>query len=218
MRILIAIAVAASVTAPGMRIANSGDAVLIGSTSAGENGRDGARPLRLANGAPSASERVPNRAPSASDGPGTGLQAPALALGARSAPADAADAATRPAVRFEAVDVCVDAGDTPLAAYQFELAAEVGEITIVGVEGGEHAAFKERPPYYDPAARMNNRIIIAAFNTGQDLPTGKTRVARIHLQVGRETEPKYVVKLHTAASADGKRIPATVTVCAISGE
>ena len=129
----------------------------------------------------------------------------------------APDAATRPAVRFAAVDVCVDAGDTPLAAYQFELAAEVGEITIVGVEGGEHAAFKE-PPYYDPAALMNNRIIIAAFNTGKDLPTGKTRVARIHLQVGGETEPKYVVKLHTAASADGKRIPATVTVCAIRGE
>ena len=112
-------------------------------------------------------------------------------------------------VRFEAVDVYVDSRDQPLAAYQFELAAETGEIKIVGIEGGEHPAFRE-PPYYDPAALTKDRIIIAAFNTGQDLPRGRTRVARVHLQIVGETEPEYVIKLEVAASPEGKKVPASV--------
>ena len=119
------------------------------------------------------------------------------------------DAAT--AVRFEAVDIYVDSGDTPLAAYQFEFAAETGAITIVGIEGGEHAAFKE-PPYYDPAALMNHRVIIAAFSTGPDLPKARSRVARIHLRVSGDVEPEYIVKLEVAASPDGQRIPAKAGV------
>ena len=116
-----------------------------------------------------------------------------------------------PAVRFEAVDVYVDSGKGELAAYQFELAAEVGEVKIVGIEGGEHAAFTD-PPYYDPAALAHNRVIIAAFNTGADLPTGNTRVARIHVQVTGPEAPQYAVKLHVAASGDGKEIQATASV------
>ena len=114
-------------------------------------------------------------------------------------------------VRFEAVDIYMDSKDEPLAAYQFEFAAETGEIKIVGIEGGEHPAFKE-PPYYDPEALAQNRIIIAAFDTGKDLPAGKTRVARLHVEVIGEPEPEYVVKLDVAASAEGKKIPATVTL------
>ncbi len=119
------------------------------------------------------------------------------------------DAAT--AVRFEAVDIYVDSGDRPLAAYQFEFAAETGAITIVGIEGGDHAAFKE-PPYYDPVALMNHRVIIAAFSTGPDLPKGRSRVARIHVRVSGDIEPEYIVKLEVAASADGERIPAKALV------
>lgn len=114
-------------------------------------------------------------------------------------------------VRFEAVDVFVDSAEQPLAAYQFEFAAETGEVKIVGIEGGEHAAFRE-PPYYDPAALAQHRAIIAAFHTGADLPTGKTRVARIHVQVTGAAEPGYVAELQVAASADGKEIPATLTL------
>lgn len=116
-----------------------------------------------------------------------------------------------PAVRFEAVEVYVDSGKAPLAAYQFELAAEVGEVTIVGIEGGEHAAFKE-PPYYDPAALRKHRVIIAAFSTGRDLPVGRTRVARIHVMVTGEVEPQYVIDLQVAAASDGKRIKAEATL------
>jgi len=113
-------------------------------------------------------------------------------------------------VRFEALDVFVDSGAKPLAAWQFELAAERGDVKIVGLEGGEHAAYRE-PPYYDPAALQNHRIIVAAFNTGRDLPAGRTRVARIHVQV-TGPEPEYAIRLAAAASPDGERIPATVTL------
>jgi hypothetical protein len=114
-------------------------------------------------------------------------------------------------VRFEAVEIYIDSKDEALAAYQFELSTKAGEIAIVGVEGGEHPAFKE-PPYYDPAALSNDRIIIAAFNTGKDLPKGRTRVATIHLQLTGETEPEYVLELDVAASASGNRIAANISL------
>jgi hypothetical protein len=117
---------------------------------------------------------------------------------------------TRPAIRFEAIDICIDSATQPLAAYQFELLADAASVKIVGVEGGEHPAFRE-PPYYDPAALSHNRIIIAAFNTGRDLPQGKTRVARLHLQVTGPA-PQYQTKLDAAATVEGKEIPATVSV------
>ena len=136
-----------------------------------------------------------------------------LALVCYLVPVEAQDEApaTQPAVRFGYVDVFVDSGTAKLAAYQFELKAAQGTIRIVGVEGGEHAAWKDAP-YYDPAALKRNRIIIAAFNTGRDLPSGRTRVARVHLQITGPTRPEYVAQLQTAASADGKRIPATLTI------
>ena len=119
-------------------------------------------------------------------------------------------AQTTAAVRFAAVNVYVDSADKPLAAYQFELTAASGSFKIVGVEGGEHAAFTP-PPYYDPAALSRDRIIIAAFNTGRDLPKGNTRVARIHVQISGNEDPQYVVKLTVAASMDGEKIAATAS-------
>ena len=85
-----------------------------------------------------------------------------------------AEPAVKPAaaVRFEAVEVDIDSGDKPLAVYQLELLDPTHSTVIVGIEGGEHAAFA-KPPYYDPAALSRNRVIIAAFNTGNELPTGK---------------------------------------------
>ena len=114
------------------------------------------------------------------------------------------------AVRFEAVDVFVDSGERPLAAYQFELTAEVGDVKIVGIEGGQHAAF-QHPPYYDEAAMHRDRVIIAAFNTGKHLPTGRTRVARLHVQVTGPQQPDYAIRLDVAATSDGGKIPATIS-------
>jgi len=113
-------------------------------------------------------------------------------------------------VRFTPLHIYLDSGQRQLAAFQFELKAIAGQIKIVGVEGGEHPAFQE-PPYYDPAALANNRIIIAAFNTGTDLPTGETRITTIHLQVIGDIEPEYQLDLTVAADTDGSEIPAEIT-------
>jgi hypothetical protein len=113
-------------------------------------------------------------------------------------------------VRFAPLHIYIDSGNKSLAAYQFELKAAAGQIKIVGVEGGRHEAFKEAP-YYDPAALAKDRIIIAAFSTGSDLPKGRTRIATIHLQIIGGTEPQYELKLTVAADSDAKEIPAEIT-------
>lgn len=120
-----------------------------------------------------------------------------------------------PAVWFLAFDIYVDSGATPLAAYQIEISASApgGAVTLVGVEGGEHAAFAH-PPYYDPAALHENalreRIVIAALSTEPDLPTGRTRVARLHVRASGAA-PSLTLKVETAGAADGRRIDATAT-------
>ncbi len=113
-------------------------------------------------------------------------------------------------VRFAPLDIYIDSGSRPLAAFQFELQAVAGHIEIVGVESGEHPAYKE-PPYYDPAALANDRIIIAAFNTGSELPTGRTRVATVHLAIYGDIEPEYRLELTVAGDIDGSEIPAEIT-------
>ncbi len=111
-------------------------------------------------------------------------------------------------VRFEAVDVFVDSGERPLAAYQFRLVDRSGRARIVGVEGGEHAAFRDAPRH-DPRALMGGTIIVAAFDTGEDLPVGRTRVARLHFEVRGERAdgPDYHVELEAAAASDETKIP-----------
>ncbi len=128
-------------------------------------------------------------------------------LARQSAPGEPSDES---AVRFSPLHIYIDSGNQSLAAYQFELKATAGQIKVVGVEGGEHQAFKEAP-YYDPAALANDRIIIAAFNTGRELPKAKTRIATIHLQITGDVEPEYELKLVVAADENGKEIPAEIS-------
>ena len=116
----------------------------------------------------------------------------------------------QPGVRFAPLHIYLDSGNRNLAAYQFELKAAAGQIKIVGVESSGHKAFKEAP-YYDPAALAKDRIIIAAFSTGSDLPKGRTRIATIHLQIAGDVEPQYELKLIVAADADAKETPAEIT-------
>ena len=49
------------------------------------------------------------------------------------------------AVRFQAVDIFIDAGTQPLAAYQLEVLCDAAEAKIVGVEGGEAESYKIAP-------------------------------------------------------------------------
>ena len=124
--------------------------------------------------------------------------------------------ATEPATsstRFEAVDVLIDPGGTPLAAYQLEFVADADRVKLVGVEGGDHAAFRD-PPYYDPAALSRSRVILAALSTDSNLPNGKTRVARLHLQIDGVGEPSFEAKVMVAASADERAIAAATAAVA----
>lgn len=118
--------------------------------------------------------------------------------------------------RFEAIDVFVDSGNQRLAAWQLELKSTASDMQIVGIEGGEHPAFAE-PPYYDARAMNNNRVIIAAFNTGDNLPSGRSRVARIHVQVRGAGARTWLSELTTSATADGTKIRAEISIAKAEG-
>jgi hypothetical protein len=111
---------------------------------------------------------------------------------------------------FAAFDVFVDSGSQALAAWQFEWLVPGGGARIVGVEGGEHAAFAPAP-YYDPAALQGGRILVAAFSTAADLPHGRTRVARLHLMIDQGRTPEFAVRLQACAGSDGADLTADIT-------
>jgi len=114
---------------------------------------------------------------------------------------------TNGAIRFATIDIFVDSKEEILAAYQLEWSSESSDAKIVGIEGGENAAFTE-PPYYDPKAIQQERIILAAFSTAEPktLPTGKTRIATIHLQLSGNKALDSRIRSARAARPDGKKI------------
>jgi|SRR5690606_13056592 len=115
---------------------------------------------------------------------------------------------------FDVVDVYVDS-DRPLAAWQFELEETGGRMQVVGVEGGDAAPFADAP-YYDRAAvdgGTADRIIVASFSTrsAAELPSGRTRVARVHVRLGAGAEPDYRLTLTAAGASDGSPIDAEIS-------
>ena len=114
-------------------------------------------------------------------------------------------------VRFEAIDVIVDTGQVPLAAWQFEIQSRSPGVEIVGIEGGEHEAFAD-PPYYDPRAMNNDRVILAAFSTADELPHGRSRIARLHLQLEGPGPREFEVQVNVMATVGGEPIPATASI------
>lgn len=122
--------------------------------------------------------------------------------------------APRPfASRYEAFDLFIDSGAATLAAYQIDLQAAGQSVVIVGIEGGEPAPFKQ-PPYYDPKAMQHERVILAALSTAKaaDLPTGRVRVARVHVQITGSVRPDWTCTLVTAGNAAGDKIAATAQI------
>jgi len=116
-------------------------------------------------------------------------------------------------VRFEAVDILVDSAEQSLAAWQLELTSRQPGVEIVGIEGGDHPAFRN-PPYYDPRAMSSNRVILAAFQVRNDdgLPTGRQRVARVHVQVTGIDDRVWTGRLTAAVNADGQPIAASIRI------
>jgi hypothetical protein len=115
------------------------------------------------------------------------------------------------------VDVLVDSGSKRLGAYQVEV--ETKGAMIVGLEGGESKAFAAAP-YYDPAALQGHKIVVAAFSTDAELPTGLTRVARLHLMRndGQGGMPALTEKLVVATDGEGNVVDAKLTLRAMQGD
>jgi len=136
-----------------------------------------------------------------------------LVLGLAVATADAvrADAPDAARVRFVRVAIYIHSGVRALAAWQVEVVVRAGDVEVVGVEGGEHPAYAE-PAYYDPAALRQHRLVLAAFDTGTNLPTGRTRVATLHLMVRGAAAPELEARLVVAADPDGRSFDAAVTI------
>jgi len=111
-------------------------------------------------------------------------------------------------VKFATVDIYIDTRGVPLAAYQVEL--RTGTASVVGIEGGDASPFKPAP-YYDPRALSQNRVIIAAYGLDSEPPTGRTRVARVHLQYASEAAIDCTATLDVTGGVNGLPIVATVS-------
>jgi hypothetical protein len=111
-------------------------------------------------------------------------------------------------IRFRPVDVVIDTGAQPLAAYQLELSYDQEVTRLVGIEGGE-GPFNPAP-YYDPRGLEGGRVVIAAFTTNGNPPAGRIRVARIHLAYEGEAAPVLDSRLVLAATVGGVRVDAAL--------
>lgn len=129
------------------------------------------------------------------------------------APAQDGAAANAGASRFTVVDVMVDSGAERLAAYQVELSATNGAVKIVGIEGGEQTAFI-KPPYYDPAAMQQERVVLGAFSTAttEQLPRGVVRVASVHCMMAGDAKPTFTARVAAAATSGGRPISVQINV------
>src|SRR5258708_35576134 len=80
----------------------------------------------------------------------------------------AADGESR--IRVRALDLFVDSGSSPLAAYQLKCLATNGVVSITGIERREHLAFTP-PPHPDRKSMQHEPVILAASNTGAPQPS-----------------------------------------------
>jgi hypothetical protein len=113
--------------------------------------------------------------------------------------------------RFAAVDVYLDSAE-PVAAWQFEFSSRSGK--IVGVENGESEAFGGTPYYDREAVQLGtaDRIVVADFSLAgtSRLPSGRVRVATLHLVLDAASDPEFDVGLVTAVTRDGVTIDASI--------
>jgi hypothetical protein len=133
-------------------------------------------------------------------------------LGAEGNDAEPKPAKPQTSSKFTHVDLYLDPKGAPLAAWQLEFTAEMGNVSLVGIETGDHSAYSSKPPYYDPAALAGNRILLADFTLDPNPPKEKTRIARLMLEVKGDAVPQYATKLITAANSEGNRITADLTL------
>ena len=123
----------------------------------------------------------------------------------------AAEPTTAPSApaRFVTADVIVQS-PRPLAAWRVELKSAGGNAQIVGVEGGAQKQAYRDPPYYDPEALANSRIILGSFSTEKQPPQGEVHVARVHLRLTGDGAISVIAI--EAVGTDLKPIPVTAVV------
>ena len=112
----------------------------------------------------------------------------------------------RQETRFVTLEVFIDSQANKLAAWQLEVEDTEGRAQLVGIEGGDHPAYQD-PPAYDPKALQGGKVILASFQLAEDLPQGRTRVARLSFAIEGPKEPVFVCTPIVAAQADGQEIP-----------
>lgn len=116
-------------------------------------------------------------------------------------------------VRFTSVDVFIESSE-PVAAWQLEFAASNNAMQVVGVENGDSRAF-DGPPYYDREAVEQgraDRIVIADYSLEDEslLPSGRIRVATVHVMLSGDAEPEFDTRLIVATSYRGSRVNAEI--------
>ena len=114
---------------------------------------------------------------------------------------------------FAVFDVFVDSGAEHLAAYQLKISDEKAAVKILSVEGGEHASFAQ-PPKFDGKAIQRDVIKIAAFSLDarEKLPSGRVRVASLHVEIGPGLTPDWKAVVEAAGGAGGTKISAAVSI------
>ena len=115
-------------------------------------------------------------------------------------------------LRFAAVDIYLTSND-PIAAWQFELSDRHSAMRVVGIEQGDSKAY-DRPPYYDrEAVRLGtaDRVIVADYSLAGagELPTGRTRIATIHVTL--QGEQSLQLLLVTATDHGGATVDASIS-------
>lgn len=117
---------------------------------------------------------------------------------------------------FARVEIYIDTKGLPLAAWQVELVCDTKKAKITGVEGDDTKAYGNAP-YYDPAALQGGRIILAAFTTADNPPSGRIRVATVEMYE-EGANPDYSAKLIVAGGPGGQKIDATIEVVRRGGK
>ena len=108
---------------------------------------------------------------------------------------------------FRVINIFLDPKGKSLAAYQLQWKIATQNARIVGIEGGDHPAFRN-PPHYDPRAIQGERVIVAAFNPGAEksLPKGRIRIGSIHIEAAPAAICRFEIENLEAADAQGGRI------------
>ena len=116
-------------------------------------------------------------------------------------------------LKFVTADIYLESS-VPVAAWQFELSDRAGDMQVVGVENGSLGAFP-RAPYYDReavAAGRADRIVVADYSLEPTtlLPSGRFRVATLHLALPAEAAPDFQLRLITATTHEGRPTDAAI--------